>query len=148
VILTVLPQYFGLFASPAYLESRGEPQTLEALSAHDCLTASSRAGSAVWSLVGPEGPVEWRVVGRFSANQTRDLSRAAVAGLGIALLPALQAMSDLAAGRLRRVLPEYRRDGADLNVVLPSRRQIPAAVAAFIDFVQAKMGLHDFRSAG
>jgi hypothetical protein len=37
------------------------------------------------------------------------------------------------------VLPEYRRDGADFNVLLPSREQIPTAVLAFVDFATERL---------
>jgi DNA-binding transcriptional LysR family regulator len=65
--------------------------------------------------------------------------RAAMAGLGIALLPAPIIDPHIAAGRLVRVLPEFRRDGADLYAVCVSRRQIPRAVAVFIDFAAEKL---------
>jgi DNA-binding transcriptional LysR family regulator len=60
--------------------------------------------------------------------------RAAVAGLGIALLPHPITASEIAAGRLLKVLPDYRREGADLYAVCVSRRHIPRAVSAFIEF--------------
>jgi hypothetical protein len=37
------------------------------------------------------------------------------------------------------VLPQYRRDGADLSVILPSSQQIPTAVLAFVEFVADKL---------
>jgi hypothetical protein len=36
-------------------------------------------------------------------------------------------------------LPDYTREGADLNVILPSSQQIPTAVSAFVDFATAKL---------
>jgi DNA-binding transcriptional LysR family regulator len=62
------------------------------------------------------------------------VQRAAVAGLGIALLPHPVIASEIAAGRLVRVLPQFRRDGADFYAVYVSRRHIPRAVSAFIEF--------------
>jgi len=54
-------------------------------------------------------------------------------------------MSETNAGRLVHVLPDYRRGGADLNVVLPGRQQIPSAVSAFVEFATDR--LHSFTSA-
>jgi DNA-binding transcriptional LysR family regulator len=65
--------------------------------------------------------------------------RAAVAGLGVALLPGPITSADVHAGKLSRVLPEYRREGADLYAVCVSRRQIPRAVSAFIEFAAGKL---------
>jgi len=59
--------------------------------------------------------------------------------LGIALLPHPVTAPEMAAGRLVRVLPEYRRDGADFYAVCVSRRHIPRAVAAFIEFAVARL---------
>jgi DNA-binding transcriptional LysR family regulator len=62
-----------------------------------------------------------------------------VSGLGIALLPAMLIMSEFRAGRLVAVLPDYRREGADLNIVLPSRQHIPAAVSVFVEFATERL---------
>jgi DNA-binding transcriptional LysR family regulator len=129
----------NLVASPAYLESRGNPRTLQELSRHDCLTASARPGAATWMLQGPDGGEEIKVSGRFSANSARILLKSCVAGLGIAFLPSVLTAPHLRAGRLRHVLPQYRRDGADFSVILPSSQQIPAAVSAFVEFAADKL---------
>jgi hypothetical protein len=48
-------------------------------------------------------------------------------------------MSELRAGRLVHVLAAYKRDGADFNILLPSRQQIPTAVSAFIEFATSRL---------
>jgi DNA-binding transcriptional LysR family regulator len=58
-----------------------------------------------------------------------------VAGGGIGLLPHLNGAADEASGRLVRVLPEYHARGASLYIVYPSKKQLPARVSAFRDFV-------------
>jgi DNA-binding transcriptional LysR family regulator len=55
-------------------------------------------------------------------------------------LPNILIAQHVNAGRLIHVLTDYRRGGVDLSVVLPSGEQIPAAVAAFIDFAAAQIG--------
>jgi len=134
----LMSQSFDLVASPAYLQSRGSPRTLQELSRHDCLTASGRPGAASWTLRGPSGSEEVKVSGRFSANSARILINGCLAGLGIAFLPRVLIVPHLHAGRLIRVLPQYRRDGADLSVILPSSQQIPTAVLAFVEFATDK----------
>jgi DNA-binding transcriptional LysR family regulator len=139
VFRQITAQYFNLVASPGYVAARGMPNSLQELAGHDCLTVSSPQRPVVWVLQGPNGAEEVRVSGRFSANSSRVLTKSCVAGLGIAMLPTMLIAPDLRAGRLVRVLPDYRRDGADFNVVLPSRQQIPAAVSAFIEFVTERL---------
>jgi DNA-binding transcriptional LysR family regulator len=131
-------QFFKLVASPAYVKSRGLPETLQALASHDCLTASGQQRLVTWTLEGPVGSEDVKVSGRFSANSARILLKSCLSGLGIALLPSMLVVPHIHGGRLIHVLPGYRREGADLNVVLPSSQQIPTAVAAFVEFATRK----------
>lgn len=126
--------YFGLVASPSYVAARGTPLNTQSLSAHDCIPQSNRSGPVIWHLQGPDGPTNVEVSGKFRANASTVVFRAAIAGLGIALLPDAVTASEIQAGRLVRVLPAYRREGADLYAVYPSRRQIPPAASAFVEF--------------
>jgi DNA-binding transcriptional LysR family regulator len=130
----IVATQFDLVASPAYLEARGTPETLVELGDHDCLPQSNRTGPVTWRLVGPEGDTEIQVSSRFRANTARAVLRAAVAGLGIALLPHPVSRAEIAAGRLVRVLPQFRREGADFYAVYVSRRHLPRAVSLFIEF--------------
>jgi DNA-binding transcriptional LysR family regulator len=135
----IVATHFELVASPSYLEVNGKPATLAALAGYDCLPQSNRTGPVTWALAGPDGETEIEVSSRFRANTARAVRRAAVAGLGIALLPHPVIAADLAAGRLVRVLPEFRRDGADFYAVYVSRRHIPRAVSAFIEFAVERL---------
>jgi len=135
----LLDTRFSLVAAPAYLAARGAPAGLDDLAAHDCLTLSHRSGPVTWRLQGPDGRREVQVAGRLGVNTARAVLQAALAGLGIALLPEPVAAGDIAAGRLARVLPQYSQDGASMYAVLPSRRQVPSAVQAFVDFISARL---------
>ncbi|MEQ5843683.1 LysR family transcriptional regulator [Paraburkholderia acidicola] len=131
--------HYGLVANPAYLDARGFPDSPAALSKHDCITwPIGPSGYATWQLEGPEGEVEISVTGRFQANNAQAHINAALAGLGIALVPTALAIAQIDSGRLQRVLPEFGlRVG--FYVVYLSRRQLPRAVSTFIDFVIKKM---------
>jgi DNA-binding transcriptional LysR family regulator len=139
VFRRLMPQSFHLVASPAYVQAHGNPETLQDLTRHECLTASGRPGSTAWTLHGPEGREEVNVSGRFRANSARILLKSCLAGLGVGLLPGVLVTAHLRAGRLLRVLPRYRRDGAHLNVILPSSQQIPTAVSVFVEFAAGKL---------
>ncbi|MDD2176242.1 LysR family transcriptional regulator [Acidovorax sp. D2M1] len=130
-----------LVASPAYIARRGVPATLQDLVGHDCLVFGHPSGKATWRVTGPEGaPAEVQVSGRFSGNTAQALRKAALAGLGIALLPSTLTQRDLRAGLLVPVLPQYHRQGHGVHMVYPSRRYLPLAVSAFIELVISKMG--------
>ncbi|GKT22447.1 LysR family transcriptional regulator [Acidovorax sp. SUPP3334] len=131
----------GLMASPAYLAAHGAPATLDELSRHSCVIAGHPGGRTLWRLTGPDGSShEVSVTGRFSANTAQALRKAAVAGLGIALLPSSVARLDALARVLVPVLPGYQRKGLGLTVLYPSRRNLPPAVSAFISLVADKLG--------
>lgn len=120
-----------LAASLDYVERYGYPKDVPALSEHTCIRPSSPAGSSVWNLQGPDGAIQAVVNGRFCANTARSQLKAALAGLGICLLPESILGSSLANGRLVRVLPEYNEKDNDLSIVYPSRKQIPLSVSVF-----------------
>ncbi|BEP38113.1 LysR family transcriptional regulator [Variovorax sp. V59] len=130
----------GMVASPAYIAARGAPASLQDLANHDCVTSPHPSGRTLWRLAGPGGAEEEvQVAGRFSGNTAQALRKAALAGLGVALLPPTMARLDLEAGRLVPVLPQYQRTGQGLSVLYPSRKHLPLAVSAFIAMVMEKL---------
>jgi DNA-binding transcriptional LysR family regulator len=103
LVATVLaPQRRVLCASPAYLDARGAPASLDALDAHDCLAWYGAPPPGAWRFgerrLAPARP-------RFRSNHSEALLAAAVEGLGIAHLPTWLAGDALRAGALRQVLP-------------------------------------------
>ncbi len=131
----------GLVASPAYIAARGMPGSLQDLADHDCLTFAHPSGRATWRLSGPDGTdVEVQVAGRLCGNTVQVLRKAALAGMGIALLPATMTRRELRAGLLVPVLPHLHRMGHGVHLVYASRRHLPSAVSAFIELVADKLG--------
>ncbi|MBR8653943.1 LysR family transcriptional regulator [Achromobacter sp. Marseille-Q0513] len=128
-----------LVASPAYLRAHGTPRSPEDLPAHDCIVMSSASGRPSWRLDGPDGVIDMPVSGRLQANSAQALLQAAMAGLGIALLPDIMSAPHLRSGALVPVLPQFGVKGVDVHLVYQSRRQLPRAVQAFVEFTIAKM---------
>lgn len=128
--------YATLVASLRYLAERGVPSHPRDLSSHDCITSPARGGPRMtWRLGGakrPVAPVE--VDGPFQANTSSAQLAGALAGLGIALLPSALTAPYVTSGRLREVLPDYASGAIGVHFVYHSRRQLPRAVSAFIDF--------------
>ncbi|MEM7760257.1 MAG: LysR substrate-binding domain-containing protein, partial [Cyanobacteria bacterium P01_A01_bin.40] len=67
------------------------------------------------------------------------LQQCAIAGMGLALLPHWLITSDLKAGRLIKILPEYEVTASDFDtsawLLYPSRNYVPLKVKVFIDFL-------------
>ncbi|CAL76232.1 putative transcriptional regulatory protein, LysR family [Bradyrhizobium sp. ORS 278] len=130
------PVLMQLVASPAYLAAAGRPATLADLDGHGFL---KYAHYPVRTIMVPHADGEVALGFRdvlISGNETL-LHQAAVAGLGMAVLPRWLMADDLAAGRLEAVLPELLTIKAPLLAVYPSRKYLSAKVRTFIDFIAA-----------
>jgi DNA-binding transcriptional LysR family regulator len=143
---------FVLCAAPAYLETHGEPQTVVDIAGHRCLRFGYLHSPDRWRFRHAdhgEAEVETRGAVRFesglTANSSESLRVAALAGLGLAVLPTYAVGADLRTGRLKTVLPDWQPIGglADADtlyaVYLPSRHPAPK-VRALIDFMLEKIG--------
>lgn len=134
-----------LCASPAYLTAHGAPATADALAAHNCLT-HHYVGKSVWQLQRDGRTVSVAVGGNISANEASLLVEAVRAGAGIAMLPIYQIGPLLESGELVQVLPDYQLDVMGLHAVYASRRQLPAVMRSFLDFLVERFASEEFRS--
>ena len=126
-------------AAPAYLERAGSPARAEDLSLHNCLT-HSYYGRSLWRFVREGETVDVPVSGNITANEAVVLMRAALGGAGIALLPTYLAAPEVAAGRLRAILPECEPQVLGIHGVYASRRQMPLILRAMLDFLVERLG--------
>ena len=89
----------------------------------------------MWHLSGPDGDTAVQVKGRLAGDSMTFVVRAALFGLGIALLPEAFARTEFDAGRLNPVLERYATAGQGVFAVYPSNRHVSASVRAFLDLV-------------
>lgn len=130
-----------LCVSPSYLAERGEPRDIEGLAAHDCLLFSSRNQRQSWRFRGEDGTwVKAQGRGRLRLDSAEAIRDAAVAGLGIALLPDFLVAEDLASGRLRQVLSRFETDEVKIVAIYPSKRLLEPSVRRFIDLMVDELG--------
>lgn len=125
-----------LVASQAYLAAKGEPQTPEELSNHDCLLNALKAPTNIWTLTGPSGKKSVRVSGTMRCNFGEPLRHAALLGHGISMHPNYMVADDIQEHRLKVVLPTYRPTGLDVYAMYPSRRNMPGRVRLFLEFLR------------
>jgi DNA-binding transcriptional LysR family regulator len=122
-----------LYASPSYLQGKGTPLTIEALSQHVSLDLFE--GPHEWRLFGPEREAVVTITPRFAANDLSTLTMAAESGLGLAWLPPFMCVQQVAAGRLIQVLPEWDRGTREVYALYPTPRTLSSRVRALIDFL-------------
>jgi DNA-binding transcriptional LysR family regulator len=125
----------GLYASPKYLERHGSPQSPADLANHHSVVFRGQDLARTWQLESADGPASVALRGRLGGDDMSFVRAMLVAGGGIGLLPRLNCAADEASGRLVRVLPSYHARGATLYLLYPSKRQVPARVSAFREFV-------------
>lgn len=130
-----------LYASPAYLERRGEPRSVTELAEHAFVLFRGRHGEARLELDGPQGKRDQVTVsGVISALDFGFVRHALLHGAGIGLLPDSLGASELEAGRLRLVLPSHCLGRSPFHVVYPSARFLSPKVRVFVDFCAEWVG--------
>ena len=129
-----------LCAAPSYLEARGRPEHAEALSRHECILFRSGTQTQEWHAEITDGPPEKLPVrGRLRMNSAHAIRDAALAGLGIALLPSFLIDADIAERRLTHILPDLPFGTVGIVALYPSRRLLDPRVRAFIDFLTTEL---------
>jgi len=136
-----------LVASRAYLRRHGTPQTPADLATHNCLHYPRPQESPAWTLEpAPERKQGQRVTvqvsGSLAANNSEALRDAALAHLGIALVPDFSAQAALASGKLVEVLPGWVPVGSfaeRIYAIRPYSAHVPRAVAVFVEHLRATL---------
>jgi DNA-binding transcriptional LysR family regulator len=126
-----------LVASPAYLAKHGTPRNVEDLLRH----ATINRINDEWPLVHDGKPITVHPRNtRFTADNGAALVPAALAGLGIALLPNFLINEHLASGALVAVMPDHPMPEAGVYVVRPPGGGASCKVRVLIDILVERFG--------
>jgi len=124
---------FILCASPDYIARRQEPQDLKDLARHDCLVHTK---DAVWHFTkGARGEHYKPQNVAFSSNTYLVLRKAAIRGMGIALLPLCSIYNEVRSGSLQSLLPGYQVPDRPLYAAYSPGHHTARKVRCFIDFM-------------
>ncbi|HEU4670066.1 MAG TPA: LysR family transcriptional regulator [Dyella sp.] len=134
-------QRMATAAAPAYLARHGRPQHPRDLLGHACIRGQFASGHIpAWEFerdgeilrVDPDGPLLVRL------GAAADLAlRAAIDGLGVIHLFEAWLQPYLERGELEPVLQPWWQDFSGPYLYYPGRRQLPAPLRAFVDFVKS-----------
>ncbi|PXA81740.1 LysR family transcriptional regulator, partial [Caulobacter sp. D4A] len=128
-------------ATPAYLDARGRPKTVDDLAAHDCLVEARDGRPTPWPYVDADGVARSLPVdGRLRIGDALVLAEAARAGTGIAMVPRWVVAEDLAAGRLETVLDGVFDSPLPVNLVWPRTPYPSAKLRAAVDALVERYG--------
>lgn len=125
-----------LVAAPSYLARRGRPQTSADLETHDGIFYANR-GVADWRFVSAGRAVVVRAAARFCVNNGDMMRDAAIAGLGIALLPMFVAGAAIRAGELNAIEIGIQAEEEFIFVAHPEGRPPSAKLRALVQHLRA-----------
>jgi len=127
----------AVVGSLAYLENRRKPRTPQELLTHRCIRHRLPNGAVnPWTFERHGNAVTMNVEGPLIVDEPALILDAARAGVGLAYLRDSIVASDLAHGRLVRVLDDWTRSFPGICLFYPSRRNIPAGLRALIDLIR------------
>ena len=140
-----------LCASPAYLARRGTPETPDDLLEHDCLIYSLLKVADEWRFRAPGRKTTYSlpVGGRFAAASGAVMRQAALAGMGIAVLPTFMIHEQVRQGLLQVLLEEHFA-GVELGMhaIYAEGPRPSGKVRAFVDVLVTHFRAPPWAGAG
>ncbi|MGF0539911.1 LysR substrate-binding domain-containing protein [Agrobacterium sp. ES01] len=125
-------------AAPLYLERHGTPEHPSELETkHHSVSyftgGNNRTMAFNFEREGEKLEIDPRHV--VAVNDARSYLTAALAGLGVALVPSFMAAEFIKKGELVQVLPDWQSDPIPLYIVYPPNRHLSNKVRVFVDWL-------------
>lgn len=130
---------WGLYAAPDYLAQRAAVTHPDMLSRHDLLLFHGAAHTAALPFRRDKQRLAIEVRSRFRANNSMALLNAALAGAGIAYLPAYMAQEALARGEIQQLLPDWQMDRFQSYLLLKETQRPASPVTLLCDSLIAAL---------
>lgn len=130
-------------AAPGYLAAAGTPVEPRDLAVHPCMSYWRESSDDIWHFTAGGRHQQVRVRSRYHANNPEAVADAALAGLGIALLPRYLCDDALAEGRLVQVLPGWlpgTKFGTLITAVATPERLRIARNQVLLAFLRQQLG--------
>lgn len=128
---------FAVVGSPAYFKSRKQPITPHDLRELPCIRLRFSSGSVYrWEFERGGIELNIEVDGRLTLTDQEMMIDAALDGAGLAYVFEAQVEGLIAKRKLVHVLADWCPAYPGFFLYYPSRRQLPAALRAFIDFAK------------
>ncbi|MGX4802170.1 LysR substrate-binding domain-containing protein [Bradyrhizobium guangdongense] len=128
-------------AAPSFLDVHGLPGTIEDLRLAPRLAFSDAVSAGDWTILDAvgspqviDGPI------RLRANNMAMLLSAVLSGAGVAYGPSFVFGPSIAAGRLVRLLPQYRSVDLAVHAVYPTNRHVTLKLRSFVDHLISALG--------
>jgi DNA-binding transcriptional LysR family regulator len=115
----------AVVATPDYVAAHGRPKTPQELITHNCinLRLATHGGLYAWEFEKEGRSLEVQVRGQFTGSTTPQMLEGALAGIGIAYVPASMVHDHVDAGRLIPILEDWWPAFPGYHLYYPSRHQ-------------------------
>ncbi|MBW5825481.1 LysR family transcriptional regulator [Yersinia kristensenii] len=131
----------SVVAAPAVLARFGKPTHIEQFATLPCITTVSALKGLPWQFIKKKGGFKTVAVnGHYRVNSGEMALRAAVAGIGFAILSTQACQPWIADGRLCEVALEQPAAPLQLFAIYSNRRYLPAKTRVLIDLMQQRLG--------
>lgn len=136
----IAPIKHVLCASAEYLNTHGNPKTLEDLKPHKFLKYGGNELSGLKFLGEDGNETTVHLEPNFTANNGDFLKSLAISNHGMTYLPTFIVWQSLKNGELVEVLPQYQLPAMFAYAVYPPNRHLPLKVRSLIDFLVDRFG--------
>lgn len=133
------PQSFVTVAAPTYLAAKEIVQAPRDLLDHACIARRFPSGKLyAWEYQAEGQPIRLSVTGPLILEDDALMIQAAKDGAGIAYVYEELARDDLRNGHLTELLAQWKAPPSRFFLYYPSRRHVPPALKALIEFIRAQ----------
>jgi DNA-binding transcriptional LysR family regulator len=139
VAYPIAPNARFVCAAPDYLARHPAPRKPQELATHDCIVLrENQEDVTLWRFRKSRNEVSVRVPAILSSNDGDVVRQWAIRGKGLIMRSEWDVAESLAAGRLVRVLEDWRLPDADIVALVDRRHGMTARVKLFLSFLQAR----------
>ncbi|HEM7942326.1 LysR family transcriptional regulator [Citrobacter freundii] len=129
-----------IVAAPSVIRRYGAPSHIRQFETLPCITTVSALKGAPWQFVSAKGRFETIAVkGHYRVNSGEMAGRAAVAGVGFAILSKQACQPYINDGRLIEIVLNQSAAPLHLFALYSNRRYLPAKIRVLIDFIHQKL---------
>ncbi|WP_159650612.1 LysR family transcriptional regulator [Vibrio atypicus] len=125
----------GFYASPAYLETYGEPANAEELAQHNALVWGEKTHREIKLTNGQRLALS----GNFATTNPEALFHAAKNNMGVLVTNDVMIKEDLKNGTLKRILPDITADEATVYAYYPKLDYQHTRTKLFLDYLKQRL---------
>jgi len=129
-----------IVAAPSLIQRYGTPTDIQQFEELPCITTVSALKGAPWQFINTKGGFETiKVKGHFRVNSGEMAGRAALSGVGFAILSQQVCQPYISDGRLIEIKFEQSAAPLQLYALYSDRRYLPAKTRVLIDFIHQRL---------